>query len=86
MSGGDGHHVEAGRPRLGRGLGADGDDRRRLTGGRESPRGGAGHEQRDVDAWRVGPQLDRPVERQEVGVEDVPARSFRRSEQQSPLR
>ena len=35
MSGGHGHHVEAGRPRLGRGLGTDRDDGHTRTGGCE---------------------------------------------------
>jgi hypothetical protein len=86
VSGGDGHDVEAGLPRLSRGLRADGDHGHTRTGGRESPRGGAGHEQREVGVRRVRPQLDRPVERQEVGVEDVSPRAFRGSEQQRALR
>ena len=53
------------------GLRADGDDGRVRAGRGERASGGAGHEQRDVGLGHVGPQLDRPVERQEVGGEHV---------------
>ena len=77
MSRGDGDDIEAGGARLGRGLGADGDDGQVRTGRGEPPGGRAGHEQRDVGVRDVRLQLDRPVERQEVGLQDVPPRTLR---------
>ena len=85
MSGRDGGDVEPGCPRLGRGLGADGDDRQARTGRGERPGGGAGHEQREIGVGHVGPQLDRPVQREEVGVEDVLARALGGGEQERSL-
>ena len=72
MSGRNAEDFQAGSPRLGGGLGTESDDRYARPGCRKRPGGGAGHEERDVGVRHLGPELDRPVERNEVGVEDAP--------------
>ena len=86
MSGRDSDYLEARCPRLGRRLGTDGDDRQARTGRGERPRSRAGHEQRNVGVGHVGAQLDRPVQRQEVRLQNVPPRTLRGREQERSTR
>ena len=59
---------------------------RRAPVARERPRSRAGHEQRDIGVGHVGAQLDRPVQRQEVRLQNVPPRTLRGREQERSTR